>query len=134
MTPIDYGMSPHTGSIEVVKRQLDSGAILVTAAGEIDSHTHADLKTALVDALTPPAPAVLIADLSDVSFFDSSGVATMVDTHQRAQAAGTDFRIVCHQRAVRRPLTITSVDRYLNLYDARESAYHQPNSLPLTSP
>lgn len=134
MTPIDYGMSPRAGSIEVVMRQLDSDVVLVAATGEVDFHTHTDLKAALVDALTPPAPTVLITDLSGVSFFDSSGISTMVDAHQWAQSVGTDLRIVCDQRAVRRPLTITGVDRYLNLYDTRESAYRRPNSVPLASP
>ncbi|MPY79900.1 MAG: anti-sigma factor antagonist [Actinophytocola sp.] len=133
MTQTDQGMSRNSGSVNVVVRQLDSDAILVAAAGEVDLRTHGDVKSALFDALAPPSPMVLIADFSRVSFFDSCGISTVVETHQRAQTVGTDFRIVGTHRAVRLPLTITGVDRYLDLYDDRESAYQQPNPMPLTS-
>ncbi len=68
-----------------------------------------------------------------MSFFDSAGVSTVVETHQRAHTVGTELRIVCDCRAVRRTLTITTVDRYLNLYRDRDTAIEEPVPSPLSS-
>lgn len=134
MTHAEYGRSSHRHSVDVVVRQLDSDAVLVEAVGEIDLRTDDEVRTALFDVLASPSPGVLIADLSEVWFFDSCGVATVVDAHQRAQTVGTDLRVVSNQRAVRMPLAITSVDRFLNLYDDLESARHRPDPTQPTSP
>ncbi|GAA5113773.1 STAS domain-containing protein [Haloechinothrix salitolerans] len=128
MTYTDHGCSPGSGSLDVAVRQLDGDVILVDTAGEIDLATHGGLKESLFDVLAPPSPGLLVADLSKVTFFDSSGISTVVDAHQRAQTVGTELRIVCDGRAVMRPLVITSVDRYLNVYSDRATAVETPVS------
>jgi len=122
MTHVDHGLSPSTASIDVAVRQLDRDVVLVDTAGEIDLATHRQLETALSGALEPPAPGVLIADLSAVSFLDSAGVNALVNVQRRAETTGTELRIVSANRHVSRPLRITGMDRQLNLYGDRAAA------------
>lgn len=126
MTHYDHGFFPRTGSVDVAVRRLDDSVVLVNTVGEVDFATHREVKDALFDVLVPPAPKILVVDLSHVSFFDSSGVATMMDAQQRAQTVDTELRIVCDGRTVMRPLVITTVDRYLNLYSDRATAIEEP--------
>lgn len=132
MTHTDHGFSPRSGPIDVAVRRLNDDIVLVDTVGEIDLATHRQVKDVLFDVLVPPAPEILVADLSNVSFFDSSGVATVVDAHQHAQAVGTELRVVCEGRAVMWPLVITTVDRYLNLYPDRTAACEAP-ATPLSA-
>ncbi len=126
MTHTDHGFSPRTRAIDIAVRRLNEDLVLVNTVGEIDLATHREVKDALFDVLVPPAPQIVVADLSHVSFFDSSGVATLIDAQQRAQTVDTELRIVCDGRAVMRPLVITTVDRYLNLYSDRAAAIEEP--------
>ncbi|MPY96642.1 MAG: anti-sigma factor antagonist [Actinophytocola sp.] len=132
MTHNDHEFSPRSGSIDVAVRRLTDTIVLVDTVGEVDLGTHLTMRDALFDALVPPAPEILVADLSNVSFFSSSGVSTMVDAHQRAQTVGTELRVVCGSRAVMRPLVITTVDRLLNLYPDKAAACERP-AAPLSA-
>ncbi|MQA83015.1 MAG: anti-sigma factor antagonist [Streptosporangiales bacterium] len=127
MTHADHGRSPRTASLDVAVRQLDRDVVLVDIAGEVDLSTHRDIEAMLFDVLEPPSPKILIADLSEVSFFDASGISTLVHAHQRAQTVDTDLRVVSDRRTVRRPLTTTGVDRDLHLYNDPSAAHEVPS-------
>ncbi|MGK5740329.1 STAS domain-containing protein [Micromonospora sp. URMC 103] len=86
---------PSTAALEIVRHPIltlvlsrEGPAALVEARGEVDMAS-APLLTDLVDTvLTRHAPAVLVLDLSGVTFFCAAGVTALFTARQRAASAG----------------------------------------------
>lgn len=122
MKPVDRRSASHSAALQVTVHQAGDDVVVVEAAGEVDLSTHHQVEAALLDALAPP-PTILIIDLSNVTFCNVTGINALIDAQQRAEAVNTDLRIVSTHSAVRRLLTVTAVDSYLNLYPNRSSAH-----------
>ena len=96
-----------------------AGQAVVAIEGEIDTLTAGALARAL-DDLVADASAVLVVDLTDVTFLASSGLAVLI---RAAHEAGERrLRVVSAARAVRRPLEITGSDQLFDLYADRGTA------------
>jgi anti-anti-sigma factor len=80
-----------TELLDVVSR-TSGDTVVVSVAGEVDYTGVASLAGALADGQS--AAAVVVLDLRGVGFIDSMGIGVMLEAHGRAQAQGTQFRIV----------------------------------------
>ncbi len=76
------------------------------------------------DLLSPvnQGAVLLIADLSKTTFCDSAGVSALVRTFRRAEASQSEMRLVVSTRSVQRVLSLTGVDRLLNIYPSVSAA------------
>jgi anti-sigma B factor antagonist len=104
-------------SVEV--QRLDPTTVVVRVAGELDTLTvpavEAQLTTLQADLV---APAVLIVDLSDVTFMSSAGLALLIGQHERCADQGNRLYVVTgNNRSVLRPTRVTGLDTVLNLAD-----------------
>jgi anti-sigma B factor antagonist len=88
---------------------------VVTLPGEIDV-TIADSVREQLLAILDQGAALLVADLSKTEFCDSAGVSALVQTYRRASTSGTPMRLVVGTPAVQRVLSITGVDRLVDIY------------------
>lgn len=95
------------------------GIPILIARGEIDLSTAPKLHTALTHALTPAAP--LIADLSRISFMDSSGLHTLAKARREADAQDARLLIVTSP-AVTRVFELAQVQGAFNLHPALPDA------------
>ncbi|GAA4151003.1 STAS domain-containing protein [Actinomadura keratinilytica] len=86
------------------------GYSLVVPAGSIDFHTHPALDEHLARAIDPTGLAV-IADMSGVTFCDSSGLAVFARARRRADARGVTMVIVGMPGRVERVFSVTGLDR-----------------------
>jgi anti-sigma B factor antagonist len=112
---------------EVVRDRAQ--ALVVTVAGEIDRST-AERVRAAVDAGLDQlhAGAILVVDLTNVTFLGSAGLQALVDVTDTAQEHGAPLRfVVGHTRAVIRTIQITGLTEVLPLFDTVEQAL-QPAS------
>jgi anti-sigma B factor antagonist len=99
---------------------------VVTLPTEVDI-TNADrVREDLLSVLNHGA-AVLIADLSKTTFCDSAGVGALARTFRRADASQSELRLVVSTPAVQRVLTLTGVDRLLDIYPSVTAALSGPN-------
>ncbi|WP_411075816.1 STAS domain-containing protein [Streptomyces sp. cmx-4-7] len=99
------------------------GVRVVTLHGEID-HTGKD---ALHDALIQHeagAPPRVVADMSGVSFMDSSGINVLIFAHQHLNDLQGWLRITAPQEAVHRVLTLIGVDTVIACHPTLEQALH----------
>jgi anti-anti-sigma factor len=97
-----------------VHHQVLDEAAVVTATGEVDMNSVAELEDQLTSALDTAA--VVVADLSGVTFLDSTGLSLLVRAHELSGRNRHAFRVVVANRAVGRPLHATSLDHLLDLY------------------
>lgn len=96
-----------------------SGAIVVTATGEIDLSTAPQFEDTVRQCLTR-RPAVLVIDLTGAQFFSSAGLAVLVLAHRHD--AETALRVVASNRIVLRALELTGLARDLDIHPSLQSA------------
>jgi anti-sigma B factor antagonist len=105
-----------------VHTDVEAGAPVVVAAGEIDMATAPMLERELMAAIeASDGPVVL--DLCNVTFFDSSGLRAAIVAHRELGDRGRRLSIACHPDGhVWRTFSLAGVDRLLNLHPTREAA------------
>jgi anti-sigma B factor antagonist len=94
---------------------------VVTVAGEIDLTVSESLRRSMEEELRL-GPAALIADLTEVSFCDSSGFTALVQVRAQAEEAGILFILVTRERALLRPLALLGLDSVFNVHPTLDSA------------
>jgi anti-anti-sigma factor len=94
------------------------GRVTFTPRGELDLATAPDMEQQVLDAVRD-GHGVVVVDLRELTFMDSTGVRTIVAAHQIAQETGTDLRVVRPSRgsAVARVIEISGIDDALGLVD-----------------
>jgi anti-sigma B factor antagonist len=101
-------------SIEV---RQQGPATIVSLRGELDLAS----STALQEELDRVGAAtVLILDLRDLEFIDSTGLSVLVKAHQEAQESGREFGLVKGGAQVQRLLALTGLAERLRIVDAPE--------------
>jgi anti-sigma B factor antagonist len=85
------------------------GTCVVALCGELDMSVRDEVAAVLLTELNRPGSTVLRADLSAVSFLDSTVIAVLVRVRSDAEAAGLSFAITNPRGAVRQVLDITGV-------------------------
>ena len=102
---------------------------VVTLPEEIDVTNAETVQDELLAALNQSA-ILLIADMSRTNFCDSSGVSAMVRVFRQAVASGSGLRLVVSTPAVQRVLSITGVDRLVDVFPSIAASLAGPNGEP----
>jgi anti-sigma B factor antagonist len=113
-----------SAAVRLRTRWVADGVAVLAVAGEVDNAEAAAVESALDDLLRSERPAVVVLDLSEVSFFGSRGLAVVVNGARAAERAGTDLRGATgpDNRRVLRPLDITGVDQTIPWFPTAEAA------------
>ncbi|HEV2251837.1 MAG TPA: STAS domain-containing protein [Streptosporangiaceae bacterium] len=122
--------------------ELVRGVPVVTAPEEIDITNAAGLRAGLLKAagleaagleagleagLTTGGHLAFVVDMTRTRFCDSAGIATLVEAHKRARAAGGQMLLAMSGAAVPRIFEITGVDRVIPSFTGLEEALaHTP--------
>ena len=103
-------------SVEV---QELGGATVLVVTGELDLRTSPELEERLSRAFDAGAELVIL-DLRQIEFMDSTGLRVLLSAHQRAHETGRRFALVRGADQVERVLTLTGVRDLLTVVDAPE--------------
>jgi anti-anti-sigma factor len=99
-----------------IERQLQPDRARILVRGELDVETGPRLAEELL-AAEAEAPATLVLDLQDVSFFDSTGLQIVLDAEVRAREAGRTFVVLPGDGEPRRVLELAEVADRLTLQE-----------------
>ena len=88
---------------------------VMTLPTEIDV-TNADMIREDLLSIVNQGAVLLIADMSNTTFCDSAGVSALVRTSGRVTASSSELRLVVSTPAVQRVLSLTGVDRLLDIF------------------
>jgi anti-sigma B factor antagonist len=102
---------------------------VVTLPAEIDATNADQVRESLLGVVNQGA-ASLVADLSQTTFCDSTGVSALVRTFKRATASGGGMRLVVSSPAVNRVLGITGVDHLMPVYPSVAASLATPHDQP----
>lgn len=103
------------------RRVGEAGSVVVvTATGAVDMLTAPQLQQ-LIDDVTTQKPAGLIIDMTDVEFLASAGMQVLTVTNNRL-GDDTRFAVVAEGPATSRPLKITGIADYIELFSTLDVA------------
>ncbi len=85
--------------------------------GELDVSSSAALEDELQRV---NGASVIVLDLSELAFIDSTGLGVLVKTHQRMREEGDQLAVVEGSGQVKRLLELTGLDRQLRLISSAE--------------
>lgn len=90
--------------------------VRVRPVGEVDLATAACLRERLDEAIGSAAGLVIL-DLRDTTFFDSTGLRLALDTEARAARSGMEFAIIAGPPAVQRTFDLSGLSARLPFVD-----------------
>ncbi|MDQ0597967.1 stage II sporulation protein AA (anti-sigma F factor antagonist) [Streptomyces canus] len=105
-----------------VRPEVVDGVLVVTVHGEIDHDVKDTLSQALTSEDGMPPPLRIVADLSGVTFMDSSGINVLITAHRRVSQAQGWLRIAGAQESVLRLLQMVGVDTFIPCHPTLEQA------------
>ncbi|QCQ93733.1 anti-sigma factor antagonist [Rhodococcus sp. SGAir0479] len=114
-------MSGSAASALSLDVEVKEGVVLLHVGGEIDVVTAPEFQEAVDRATSEHPDAVLVADLSDVTFLASAGLAVLV---RCSEERGEDrrFLVVAHGPTTVRPLELTGLTEALEVFSSVEAA------------
>jgi anti-sigma B factor antagonist len=92
-----------------------AGATIVTFRGDVDIASEADAAACLEAAID--GAGVLVADLRDLDFLDSTGVRVLLSADMRAREHGVRFGVARGDGMVRRLFEVTRIDQRFPVVD-----------------
>ena len=101
------------------EHQID-GVVVVAATGAVDMLTAPQFQEVVTTAVAR-RPAGLIIDLTEVDFLASAGMQVLMTTRKQLDPA-VRFAVVADGPATSRPLKITGVADYIDLFSTLEVA------------
>jgi anti-sigma B factor antagonist len=98
-----------------IERRVEDCCVVVRAAGEIDMDTAPLLREELAIAVEFATPGVpVVADLRDIIFFGSSGIAALLEANRLCRQHRTVLHVVA-TALVRQPLELLGLREVLRL-------------------
>lgn len=98
--------------------QHQNGYDLLKLSGEIDLQFSPRLREGILASLKSGKP--LLVDLEEVSYIDSSGIASLVEGFQTAKSASLPFGLLKVSQTARQVLTLTRLDKVFAMYESAD--------------
>ncbi|MFE4821657.1 STAS domain-containing protein [Streptomyces sp. NPDC056704] len=105
-----------------VKPDVVDGVLVVTVQGAIDHAVKNLLSQALLSEDGTVPPPRIVADLSGVTFMDSSSINVFITAHHRVSNAQGWLRIAGAQESVARLLHLVGIDQIIDCHPTVEQA------------
>jgi anti-sigma B factor antagonist len=99
-----------------LRTELDHGAPWLIVSGELDLASAEQLETQLKQ-LETSEPDVLVLDLRELEFMDSTGLRAVIAADARARERGGRLVVVRAPEEVDRVFRLTRMDQHLELVD-----------------
>jgi anti-sigma B factor antagonist len=91
------------------------GVVVVSLGGELDLYNAEEMRGALLDACAGE-PQVLVVDLAEVSFIDSTALGVLIEARSKMADRG-GFRLAAPGLETRRALEVSGLDRHFLVHD-----------------
>src|SRR3982750_4735739 len=89
--------------------------------GEIDLHVSPEVAESL-RSMVSTKPEVLVVDLANVTYFDSSGLAVLIEAMQKVQEHGGKFAVANVQQSVQHIFEIARLDQVFHIFPDVDAA------------
>jgi anti-anti-sigma factor len=120
-----------TGALIVTTHDTPAGPVL-TFAGALDATTAPDALAA-IQALTPQPGQLLVADLTELQFCDSSGISALIAAHKLADAADAAIALATVPEHLARTLGLIGLGTLFTSYPTTQAAHEAWAATPRDS-
>ncbi len=116
-------MSDSTDKFQPIIRgvKFEGRAIVLELGGEIDMKCSARVKDKFKEIYRDKPP-VIVVDMTEVEFMDSSGLATLVGVLKWCRLNGSELRLAGLATGVRNVFDICRLESIFQIYDSRAEA------------
>jgi len=94
-----------------IKTQVDNDTTIFTLSGEVDLSNSPILRKKLLESINTN----ILVDLSDVSYMDSSGLATLIEAMQKVNKNARTFKLTGVKGAVKNILEIARLTEVFSI-------------------
>ncbi len=101
--------------VAVTGIEKQDGSTVVSLAGELDLYNAEEVRAALLEACGDE-PDVLVVDLAEVTFIDSTVLGVLIEARSRLADRG-GFRLAAPGLETRRALEVSGLDRHFTIFD-----------------
>jgi anti-sigma B factor antagonist len=96
-------------------------AVVLDLAGEIDMKCSVELRNKFIELLKNKPP-VLVVNMTEVRFMDSSGLGTLVEALKWCRQNGGQLKLVGMVQSVRNIFEISRLESIFQIYDSEAEA------------
>ncbi len=110
--------------MKALQISLENGsrlAVFMSIKGDIDKNTSLDVRKLLI-ALFNTDQKVIVVDLSEVNYIDSSGIATFVEGLQLSNRCKKRFKLICLKHDVKKVFEFDHLLTAFEIFDSSEDA------------
>ena len=97
------------------------GATIIALSGDIDMYTSLELRELLLRLISQKAPVILV-DLTDVTYIDSSGIATFVEGLKGMMSYSGRLKFFGVPRRVQEIFNFSKLDKVFDIYGSLSDA------------
>ncbi len=107
--------------MDVTREKPDDDTVLLAVAGNVDIYTSPELRGELKVALDSKVPRIVV-DLEQVTFVDSSGLATLIEALQKVDEYSGKLTLCSLAKTVLGVFKLSNLDSLFDIRPDREAA------------
>lgn len=119
----------HAGMDFTLQIQRVADVTIADVSGEFDIYSAPRFKE-MFAAHIQQGDRSFVVNLESVRYLDSSGLAAVVALYKKSAASGATLRLVAPQPRTKRLLSISGVDRIIEIYNSRAEALAAAQAAP----
>ena len=104
-----------------ISKTKEQDIVICNIKGDIDINSSPDIRKSFTE-LTESQQKKIVIDLKEVSYIDSSGLATLVEVLKRVKSYGGKLKLSNLADKVKGLFEITKLEKIFEIYDATEEA------------
>ncbi|SCA57350.1 Anti-sigma factor antagonist [Candidatus Terasakiella magnetica] len=111
--------------MDLTKRE-ENGVIIFELSGEVDLETSPQLRQALLEQVNNGQ--AVVVGMADVSYIDSSGIASLVEAFQTGRRNTTGFALANISESAMRVLQLARLDKVFTIHGTIDEAVSALNT------
>ncbi|MBD3308732.1 anti-sigma factor antagonist [candidate division KSB3 bacterium] len=100
-------------------------AFIIEISGEVDLYSSPLVREKVLQTIQRQRPPLLLIELSQVTYMDSSGIATLVEGLQLSKDTQTRFLLVGLSQAVLEVFQLVRLERVFEIYATEDDALNE---------
>ena len=94
---------------------FNNGIMITKILGDIDHHCAKHIREKIDSYIFEKKPHLVLLDLSEVNFMDSSGLGLILGRYNTASEIGAEFKIYSPSRNVKKILELAGIERIIKI-------------------
>lgn len=104
-----------------LSKEEKDGVMIVQVDGEININTSPELRSAFMELVDQQTPRIVV-DFKEVSYIDSSGLATLVEMTQNIKGHNGELALAHVTEKISGIFELTKIDKLFSFYNTQDEA------------